>query len=90
MAMLGGRVLDTRYVHDGDGIAVTVRDGVNGGTLTVYLERSDAARSISPGDVLQLAGYLAFWTPKGAPFTDHPLWQVARNGAVYHNRTLAA
>lgn len=47
----------------------------------VYVERTHAARSVSPGDRMRWEGARAYWTPRGEPFRDYLLVRVGPAGA---------
>jgi len=80
--VVGGEVVDT--VVFGERVWVEVRDGTD--TCTLYVDNTDAARCISPGDALWWQGENAYWTArnrKGAVIgcPDFPLERVGLTGA---------
>ena len=46
----------------------------------IYVERSDAARSVSEGDSIWWHGRWAYWAPQSREFTDYPLARVGFSG----------
>lgn len=74
--MQHGRVIDTLDHGSAVSVLVVGMDEDRGERVTLYLERSNESRSVSPGDRLRWQGMFVWWTPKKAPFTDWPLYRV--------------
>jgi hypothetical protein len=77
-AMIGGTVIET-IVTD-DRVWLNCKDNHYRSTLGIYVERTDAARSISEGDQIWWQGFYAFWTPKSRAFSDHRLRRIGCSG----------
>ncbi len=73
---VGGSVTET--IDCGDVVWINTVDQYQ--PCAIYVERTDQARAVSPGDHLWWQGAYAMWTPKGQPFVDKPLRRVGCSG----------
>jgi hypothetical protein len=78
--MVGGIVIET--LDTGDRLWINVRvSGPGYAECAIYVERTDASRSVSVGDRVRWEAGRAYWTPKGAPFRDWTFVRVGPAGA---------
>jgi hypothetical protein len=60
----GGRVTSTTILSKNRAVQVTCEEPKTGSTVTVYLEATAPARSISERDVIRWEGPICYWTAK--------------------------
>lgn len=86
--MVGGTVIETIDCGPATGEFPTGRVWINcksihsSSTCAIYVERDDRSRSVSVGDDIWWQGGMAFWTPKGAPFSDMVLMRLGFSGVT--------
>ena len=59
---VGGKVIET--IDTGSRVWINTEEVLNGQTCAIYVERTPAALSVSPGDSVWWQGSWAMWTPK--------------------------
>lgn len=81
---VGGRVVETIDLPEQQRVWVNTEERASGERCAIYVERTDAARAVSPGDSLWWQGEHAYWTPvkAGRPFSDYQLTRIGGSGVA--------
>jgi hypothetical protein len=75
--MVGGKVIET--IDCGDKVWINCRDQ-HKTERGIYVERTDAARSVSEKDDIWWLNNSAYWTPEGKHFSDYKLIKLGMAG----------